>query len=171
MRWAALPRSINAGKPLKMADLRAFLEREGMAEVRTLLASGNAVFTCDGDATAIEARLKAAARDALALDTEWYVRSHDERAAIAAADPFPDATAARPKWVQLLFFHADVPLEALAATHAGPERLHAKGRELYVDYTDGIGESKLPQAMARAKLPPSTGRNWNTLLKLIEATA
>ena len=50
--------------------------------------------------------------------------------------------------------------------------MHAIGRELYVDYPDDIGHSKLPQAMARAKFPKAaTARNWNTLLKLIELTA
>jgi uncharacterized protein (DUF1697 family) len=174
MRWAALPRAINAGKPLAMADLRAFLTAEGMADVKTLLASGNAIFSCDAtDAREIEARLHTGAREKLALDTLWYVRSHADLVAIAAADPFPEATTARPKHVQVLFHREPVDptrVATLAASYSGPERLHAIGRELYVDYPDGIGESKLPAAMARAKLPPSTGRNWNTLLKLVEAT-
>ncbi len=175
MRWAALPRAINAGKPLAMADLRAFLTAEGMAEVKTLLASGNAIFSCDvEDGAALEARLHAAARDRLKLDTLWFVRNHADLAATAAANPFPDATAIRPNRVQVLFHHAPIApavIEALFTHHAGPERLHAVGRELYVDYPDGVGTSKLPSVMAKAKLPPSTGRNWNTLLKLVEATA
>lgn len=174
MRWAALPRAINAGKTLKMADLRAFLEAEGMREVRTLLASGNAVFWCDLDAETIEARLHAAACEKLALDTLWFLRSHADLAAIATANPFPEATATRPNHVQVLFHRQPVDpakIAALVATHGRPERLHAIERELYVDFAEGIGVSKLPQAMARANLPPSTGRNWNTLLKLVEATA
>jgi uncharacterized protein (DUF1697 family) len=168
-RRAALPRAINAGKPLKMADLRAFLEAEGMRAVQTLLASGNAVFDCDEDAAAIEARLAARARAVLSLDTDWFVRSHAELAAIRAADPFPEATAVRPAKVHVLFFHATVAMPALV--HDGPERMQAIGRELFIDFIEGIGDSKLPAAMARAKLPPSTGRNWNTLVKLVAATA
>ena len=77
MRWAALPRAINAGKPLAMADLRAFLAAEGMTEVKTLLASGNAIFCCDmEDSAALEARLHAASRDcpALRIDALGLVR-------------------------------------------------------------------------------------------------
>lgn len=173
-RWAALPRAINAGKTLKMSDLRALLEAEGMRDVKTLLASGNAVFTCEGDAASIEARLHQAACEGLKLDTLWFVRSHADLAAIAAADPFPEATAARPNHVQVLFHQGSVDpvrIAALAASYDGPERLHAIGRELYVDFPAGIGRSKLPPALAKATLPASTGRNWNTLLKLIEATA
>jgi uncharacterized protein (DUF1697 family) len=175
MRWAALPRAINAGKTLAMADLRTFLTAEGMADVKTLLASGNAIFSCDAtDASAIEEHLHTAAREKLALDTLWYVRSHADLVAIAAAAPFPEATTARPKHVQVLFHREPVDparIAALTASYGGPERLHAIGRELYVDYPDGIGESKLPPALTKAKLPASTGRNWNTLLKLVEATA
>ncbi|ONF96131.1 DUF1697 domain-containing protein [Sphingomonas jeddahensis] len=171
MRWAALPRAINAGKPLAMADLRAFLAGEGMGEVQTLLASGNAVFSCDEeDAGAIEARLQAAARSRLALDTDWFVRSHAELVSVTAANPFPDATIERPNRVLVLFHHAPVDPARLPVGYGGPERLHAIGRELFVDYPDGIGRSKLEPALNRAKLPPSTARNWNTLLKLVEAT-
>lgn len=168
-RWAALPRAINAGKTLKMADLRAFLEAEGMRDVATVLASGNAVFTCDDDAAAIEAHLHQAARATLALDTDWFVRSHDDLAAIAAVDPFPEATTARPNHVMVTFFAAAVDPAPLVR-YDGPERIRAIGREWHIDFPDGIGRSKLIPAMAKAKLPPSTGRNWNTLLKLVEAT-
>jgi uncharacterized protein (DUF1697 family) len=59
----------------------------------------------------------------------------------------------------------------VAAIYDGPERLHAIGRELYVDYPDDIGHSKLPQAMAKVKFPKAaTARNWNTLVKLVELT-
>lgn len=171
MRWAALPRAINAGKPLAMVDLRAFLADEGMRDVRTLLASGNAIFSCDEeDAGALEAQLHAAARTRLALDTEWFVRSHAELAAVAAANPFPDATAERPNRVLVMFHHAPVDPARLPTGYGGPERVHAIGREVFVDYPDGIGRSTLEPALNRAKLPPSTARNWNTLLRLVEAT-
>ncbi len=47
MRWAALLKSINAGKNVAMADLRDFLSAQGMRDVATLLASGNALFYSD----------------------------------------------------------------------------------------------------------------------------
>ncbi|OWK31731.1 DUF1697 domain-containing protein [Sphingomonas mucosissima] len=173
IRWAALPRAINAGKPLIMAELRALCERSGMGDVSAILSSGNVVFTCDADAQTIEARLKDAAKIDLELDTTWFVRSHAELAQIVAAAPFPDAIAARPNHVQVLF-HGQVldldRLRELAERHDGPEQMHPVGRELYVDYPAGIGRSKLPQLFNKAKMPLSTARNWNTLLKLVDAT-
>lgn len=173
MRWAALPRAINAGKPLTMAELRALCEGEGMRDVRTILASGNVVFTAEASAQAIEARLEQAAKAKLELDTTWFVRSDAELAEIAAASPFSDAIATRPNHVQVLFHRERLDPDRwreLIEHHDGPERMQAVGRELYVDYPDGIGRSKLPQLFAKAKLPPSTARNWNTLLKLVQAT-
>ena len=142
-----------------------------MTDVATLLTSGNAVFGCDMiDPRAIEARLEDAARQRLSLETDWFVRSHDELAAIAAADPFPDATATRPNRALVLFHHAPVDPARLPADYDGPERLVAVGREVIVDYAEGIGRSLLEPVLARAKLPPSTARNWNTLRKLVDAT-
>ena len=55
----------------------------------------------------------------------------------------------------------------VAELYAGPERLAAVGRELFVDYPDDIGHSRLPKAMSKACFPKrTTARNWNTVLKL-----
>ena len=174
--WAALLRGINAGVKLPMADWRAFLADQGMRDVKTLLASGNAVFTADeDDGAALEARLAAAMRAALGVDTGWFLRSHADLAAIVAADPFPDATAAHPNHVQVHFAREEVDpalVDRVAEIYDGPERLRAIGRELYVDYPDDIGHSKLPAAMKKLKLAlDSTGRNWNTVIKLVALTA
>ena len=174
MKWAALLQGINAGRKLNMAEFRAFLADRGLGEVQTLLASGNAVFGADEeDADALARALRPALAKALGVDTAWFLRSHAELAAIVAANPFPDAARDHPNHLLVHFHAAKVPQACLdALRHDGPERLQAIGRELYVDYPDDVGHSKLPQAMKRAKFPvEATARNWNTLLKLVEATA
>ena len=174
MKWAALLGAINAGHKLPMADLRAFLSDQGFGEVRTLLASGNAVFDADGtDAAKLEQRLRPALAEAFGIDTPWFLRSHAELGAVVAANPFPDAAEAHPNHLLVHFHAADVPKTCLEALrHDGPERLHTIGRELYVDYPDDVGHSKLPAAMKRAKFPKeATARNWSTVLKLAAATA
>eukprot|EP01035_Chromulina_nebulosa_P016631 gene16631-22051_t len=135
-----------------MADLRTFLADLGHGDVKTLLASGNAVFAADEtDAATLEAELERAAKATLGLDTAWLLRSHAELAAIVQANPFADAAAAHPNHL-LVHFHRDpVPAALLdALVHDGPERLRALGRELFVDYPEDIGHSKLPQAPWRA---------------------
>jgi uncharacterized protein (DUF1697 family) len=49
----------------------------------------------------------------------------------------------------------------------GREVVHADGSHLYAVYPDGIGRSRLTNAVMDAKLGTrGTGRNWNTILKL-----
>ena len=175
MRWAVLLKGLNiGGKRLPMPELKAFLEDLGFADVKTLLASGNAVFSADAkDGAKLEAKIEKVAAETLKLKTDWLVRDHAELAAIVRANPFPDAAKAHPNHL-LVHFHRDAFPAALLKDlkHEGPERLKAHGRELVVDYPEDVGHSKLAQAMAKAKFPKvATARNWNTLLKLAELTA
>ncbi len=169
MRWAALLRGVNVGgaRKLPMAELRAFLEAQRCREVRTLLASGNAVFEAEGHGAELEARLCAAAREALGLETEWLLRSGEELAAVVAACPFPDAAETRPERLHVVFHRHPFPAGLLPPAYDGPERLAPVGRELFIDYPDGAGRSALGPVMARAGFPKvATARNWNTVVKL-----
>ena len=62
------------------------------------------------------------------------------------------------------------PPEAVAALQgsiAGRELVRAVGRQAYVVYPDGIGRSRLTNAVIEKRLGTrGTGRNWNTVLKL-----
>jgi uncharacterized protein (DUF1697 family) len=171
-RWAAMLKGVNVGgnRKLPMAELKALVEALGFGEVRTLLASGNVVFAADGDAAEIEGRLEAALAKH-GCTTDVLLRDAAELRAIVAANPFADAARDHPNHL-LVFFHRepfpDGLIGKIAEIYQGPERLHAVGRELYVDFPENIGESKLLPAMAKAKFPKlSTGRNWNTVVKLI----
>lgn len=54
-----------------------------------------------------------------------------------------------------------------AAPLNGPERYHAVGRELFVDYPANIADPRLHLAMAKLGFPKAaTARNWNTVRKL-----
>jgi uncharacterized protein (DUF1697 family) len=58
----------------------------------------------------------------------------------------------------------------LTQAHKGPELLEIRGPEVYLYYPDGAGRSKLSGAFIEAKLNlAGTARNWNTIMKLIEA--
>lgn len=177
MRWAALLKGVNVGgnRKLPMADLRSFAEALGYSDVKTLLASGNLVFTADQtSADALERHLESEAETRLGLKTEFLVRNAADLAAIVAANPFQDQATERPNHL-LVHFHRDpVPptwVDAVLAENEGPEAIVAVGRELFVDYRDGIGDSKLPPLMIKARHRRlNTARNWNTLLKLLDLT-
>ncbi len=169
---AALLRGVNMGghKAVAMADLRAWAEKLGLRDVRTLLQSGNLVFrggTLKG--AALESKLEAAAIRGLALETTFHVRTADELEAIVAHNPFPDAAKRDPARLVVVFLKAApaaAAVGALVAANPGREQLEANGRHLYVVYPDGQGTSKLPALIDRLLKARGTARNWNTVLKL-----
>lgn len=177
MKRAALLRGVNlGGRKLLMSDLTAICEKLGHGDVRTLLASGNVVFECDGEPAAIEAELEKALA-AHGLTTDVMVRDHDELAAVLAADPWPEATADHPSHVLVAFHRDPFPrdaLDRLAAIHSGPERFYVANREFYTDFRSqqGMRDSMLVSTMRKAKFPTvATARNWNTVAKLVALTA
>ncbi|NML07976.1 DUF1697 domain-containing protein [Sphingomonas sp. G-3-2-10] len=171
-RRAALLKGVNVGgnRKLPMADLRKLVEDLGYGDVKTLLASGNVVFDAPGEATALETKLEAAL-ETLGVKTDILIRDAADIAKIIEDNPFADAAKDHPNHLMVHFHRDPFPdglIERIPDLYEGPERLHAVGRTLYVDFPRDIGHSKLPQAMARAKFPKlNTARNWNTVTKLL----
>ncbi len=171
----ALLRGINVGghAMVSMADVRAFLAELGFRDVRTLLQSGNAVFSGSArGGAALEARLEKAAAERLGLRPAFLVRSVEEWADVIARNPFPNEAQRDPGRLQVMFLKSAPAAPAVAALQAavtGPEVIRAGTRHLYITYPDGMGRSKLTGALIEKKLATTgTARNWNTVLKLAE---
>jgi uncharacterized protein (DUF1697 family) len=168
----ALLRAVNVGgrKVLK-DDLLGLAHDLGFDDAKTLLASGNLVLWGEGASDAeMEARLQEGLERRMGLRTEFMVRSPDELKAILAANPFPEVVEARPQHLVVNFLKSPIAaadVEVLRAAITGRERVEAHGKELYIDFIDGIGESMLDRDWKKTKKSPvGTGRNWNTVLKL-----
>jgi uncharacterized protein (DUF1697 family) len=178
VRYAALLRGINVGgnKKIAMAELRPMVESLGFTDAKTLLQSGNLVFTARAQSTAkLERTLEAATEKNLGVQCSYLVRDADEWEAIVAANPFPDMAASDPSHLALTVCREKpdaAALKALRAEARGDEELRAVGRELYIRYPDGMGESKLAIALSKNRLGTiCTARNWNTVLKIASALA
>jgi uncharacterized protein (DUF1697 family) len=171
--YVALLRGINVGghKRISMADLRDLLTRMGLADVRSLLQSGNLVFGANGrTATQLERLLEAEAEKRLGLQTDFFVRTAKEWKNVVAHNPFPKEAASDPGHLVMMFLK-DTPsvtgVKALQAAITGREVVRAAGKHLYIVYPDGIGRSRLTNAVIDKQLGTrGTGRNWNTVLKL-----
>lgn len=169
----ALLRGINVGghKPVAMAELRDFLTQLGFADSRSLLQSGNLVFRSDArTGHKLEGLLEAEAQKRLALQTDFFVRTAREWAAVVAGNPFRRQAERDPGHLVVMFLR-DEPeakdVTALQAAISGPEVVRADGRHAYIAYPDGIGHSRLTHALIEKRLGiRGTGRNWNTVLKL-----
>jgi uncharacterized protein (DUF1697 family) len=160
--FIALLRAVNVGGTgkLPMADLKSVCERAGLAKVRTYIASGNVVF----ESKSSEAKVKAALESRLAAyagkPVGVVVRTAAEMAAVLAANPFPEAP---PNRAVAIFLDRPPPGDALEAmTGQKGEEVRLGVREIYVHYPDGMADTKLKIACAKA----GTARNINTVAKL-----
>ena len=169
----ALLRGINVGghKLVSMADLRALLTQLGFADVRSLLQSGNLVFGATGRASAqLERVLEAEAEKRLGLRTSFFVRTTKDWRNVVEGNPFRKEATHDPGHLVAMFLK-DPPsasaVKALQEAITGPEVVVAAGKHLYIVYPDGIGRSRLTNALIDKQLGTrGTGRNWNTVLKL-----
>lgn len=177
----ALIRGINVGraKRVAMADLRALLTDLGYTDVRTLLQSGNAVFTVPGSArggtAAVEQAIERGLTDRLAVTARVLVRTPAQLAAAIDADPIGDRATEGSK--HFLGFLADPPSAATVAAvpHLGPDADTAPDEARFVDghlylwCPNGISKSTLWTVdWDRALGTAVTLRNWNTVTKLRE---
>jgi len=177
-RVVALLRAVNVGGTgkVKMAELCAVMTRLGLRDVKSLLQSGNVVFACDDPAdAALEVKLEAAVAKSLGVKTVFFVRTAREWNAIVANNPYPGEARDDPSHMHVMTFKqapAKKDVAALQAAIVGRETVTAVGKQAYFVYPDGVGTSKLTNALIERKLGLSgTARNWNTVLKLAAAVA
>ncbi|QAY77348.1 DUF1697 domain-containing protein [Sphingosinicella sp. BN140058] len=165
-RFIALLRGINVGghRKLPMADLRSLAEGLGLAGVRTYVASGNLVFSADGqDAGTLEVRLEGAIAERFGFAVDVIVREADHWARLAAGNPFPEQSAATPNYVMMTIGKrpaTDADVEALRPRAAADERVERVGEALWFWFGAGSGRSKLAAAPLRDVW---TARNWRTV--------
>jgi len=171
-RYIGLLRAVNVGgRKVTMKELREGAEALGYENCRTLVASGNLVFETKTTADAkLEAALEGMIEKTFGLFSEVMVRNPQDWAAIIKANPFPKKAKEDPAHLVVAIGKA-APDAALLAAYMKSfrekwdkgEQLKAVGRDIYIDYGDSIGQSKL---LLPKKLGPYTARNWNTVLKL-----
>ena len=171
--YVALLRGINVGghKQVAMADLRDLLTQVGFVDARSLLQSGNLVFRSDArTGSGLERLLETETENRLGLRTDWFVRTAQEWQAVVAHNPFRREAERDPARL-LVIFLKEAPevksVKGLQAAITGPEIVRAAGKHAYLVYPNGVGRSRLTNALIERKLGTSaTGRNWNTVLKL-----
>jgi uncharacterized protein (DUF1697 family) len=170
-RYVALIRGINVGraKRVAMADLRILLSRLGYSDVRTILNSGNVVFSGKREQpNRIGRRIEEAMSEQFGvsgrvtvLTAAEFARVVEENALVkVATDP------AR----LLVAFCSDASrlkqLEEVKRQEWAPEAMAAGSLAAYVWCSEGILESRLLQVVGRALGDATTTRNWATVGKI-----
>jgi uncharacterized protein (DUF1697 family) len=177
--YVALLFAVNVGgRSVPSSALRVLSAELGFAGSRTVVNSGNLVVATGssgaGSPDDVARLVRAGVTERFGVDAAVAVLTTARLAEVVDALPFPDAAREAPSHLQVLVGARDVDeagVARLAAEHGGTEQLAVAKGVLFVTYPDGIGRSRLTTAvLARAAGTPVTGRNWNTVTRLL-ATA
>jgi uncharacterized protein (DUF1697 family) len=162
--YAALLRAVNVGGTgkLAMSDLRALCEDCGFVNPATYIQSGNVVFASKRSEASVKKLLEQTLGKKLGKPADVLLRTRQELEALANANPFPKAP---PNRLITLFLDLPPPPGSLdEVVSPDGEQVAVSGRHVVIHYPDGLGRSKLKLP----KLGPATGRNLNTIRKLIQ---
>ena len=160
--FIALLRAVNVGGTgkLPMSELKAMCEELGFTAVRTYIASGNVVFATRKSEAAIKAALEKRLAAYTGKPVGVLVRTAAEMAQVLADNPFPKAA---PNRTMAVFLDRAPPADTLAGIRGQKdEEIRLGRREIYIHYGEGMGQSKLVIAAAKA----GTARNMNTVAVL-----
>lgn len=169
----AFLRGINVGGNtlIKMAALKEMFEAVGFKDAQTLLQSGNVVFTTKATPEAVAKKISAAIRRTFGVNVEVMVRTADDLRKVAKANPFAVAARDDPGHLVVTFLTSEPSAEAVKLLYAhknATEKFEVRGPHMYAHYPSGIGTSKFnPSLIERTLKVGGTGRNWNTVTKLI----
>ncbi|HTL41400.1 MAG TPA: DUF1697 domain-containing protein [Pseudolysinimonas sp.] len=167
-KYVGLLRGVNVGGvSMKMAELSAVVRELGYDDVKTVLASGNVLFTTTDAAAAAKGRLEQALRAAFGYEAWVHVLSVAQIEKIIAGYPYPRSDE---RHAYVVFVEKDSVRDDLLAVDLDPAIEQAKEGPGVIYWTVPKG-STLDSAMGKAQSasrhkPWLTTRNLNTLEKL-----
>lgn len=170
-RFVVLLRGVNVGKGNKvpMAQFRAALEDLGHEDVRTLLDSGNAVFSSTSRSAArLASGIADVVEERFGVATPVIVKSARDLEAIVEDAPFAPPESDRARFV--VAFAMDTralrELDSLASLVEPGERFAVTRRAAYLHCPGGLLKSRVGKALLGRTGCNVTTRNWATVLKL-----
>jgi uncharacterized protein (DUF1697 family) len=168
-------RGVNVGghNKIKMDALRALYVSLKLEDVTTFIQSGNVVFrTKERELAKVGKRIGDGIEKSFGFRPEVILRTVDEMRGVVARNPFAGRKDVEPGKLLVWFLAAEPEAEArkkVFTVKMEQEEIRIEERELYIYFPDGQGRSKLSMgAVERALKVSGTGRNWNSVLKLLE---
>ena len=161
---------------IKMDALCSLYESLKFRNCRTYLQSGNVVFATSGKLSErslaeISSRIETAIERKFGFRPSVILRTSDELRDVVARNPFAKRREIHPSKSLVGFMAGDASAEACAklrAINVGAEEVYFSARELYIYFPNGVGRAELSwSSIDRAMKIPITGRNWNTVTKLL----
>ena len=171
-RWIVLLRSTNVGRAnrVAMADLRGLLSDLGYSNVRTLLNSGNVVFTTSGSACREDPapRIQEALAERLAISARVVTLTGAGLDRVIKGNPL-SGVATDPSRLLVAFPTSEAvlsKLDDLVTRDWAPEALAVRTTAAYLWCPEGVSRSRLWFAVNAALGDAVTSRNWTTVLAL-----
>lgn len=168
-------RGINlaAHKRIKMDALRALYESLGLREPQTYVQSGNVLFkTRQQNLGPVAKQIESGIERSFGFRADVILRTTAELREVIAKNPFARRSGMDPARLLVTFLAADPGEEArekIRQIKADPEELWIDGRELFIYFPNGLARPKLSIPLIERTLKTSgTGRNWNSVRKLLE---
>lgn len=170
-RYLALLRGINVGraKRVSMADLRAAVESLGGTDVRTLLNSGNVVFSSGRKPSAT--KIEAAVLERTGVESRVTVMAGDELAGAVHDCPLLDVADDQTRLaLAVLASREDADkIRQLTERDWAPEALAVGRRVAYIWCPEGFAGSGVSEAIHDVVGDRVTTRNWSTIRKILAA--
>jgi uncharacterized protein (DUF1697 family) len=171
--FVALLRGINVGsaRKLPMAELRALCSKRGLHRPETYIQSGNLIVDADSDADGLRTLLEKEIKAQFGFGVDVVVRAASAWRKYIDVNPFADDANISPNKLHLYLsrdrLHSGAAKVLEQRAQSG-ERIRTAGPALWIDYgVRGVAGSKLtPTFIDNACGSPTTGRNWNTVLKI-----
>ena len=167
-------RGVNVGghNKIKMDALRDLYESLGLRDAQTYVQSGNVVFRTEAkDLAGLAKRIEDAIERKFGFRPSVIARTTADLRDAIARNPFAKRRGIDASKLLVTFLAAAPSPDArdeIVKIKAGPEEVRIDGRELFVYFPDGMGRSKVWPAIEKALKKSGTGRNWNTVTKLLE---
>jgi uncharacterized protein (DUF1697 family) len=171
MTQVALIRGINLGpnKRVSMAALKAACERMGFTNVRTLLNSGNVVFSTRLSPKSAAAKIERALEQELKVPASVLVLTAEDLRAAAEANRFASAAANHSRLFVGFLWELVKELDALRQRDWGKEQIALGPGVAYLWCPESF-ETPLVKAFHKVVGTGVTVRNWATVQKLLALT-
>ena len=168
-------RGVNVGghNRIKMDALRALYESLKLRDPQTYIQSGNVIFrTEERNLVRLAKRVQNGIERSFGFRPAVIVRTASELRDVIARNPFAKRRGIEPSKLLVTFLASDPGADArdqVRRMKTAPEELRIEGRELYIYFPNGMARPKLSwAALEKALKTPGTGRNWNSVTKMLE---
>lgn len=158
---------------IKMDELRRVCGTVKLRDAQTYVQSGNIVFRTDErDLERLTKKIQSAIERKFGISPRLVLRTAAELRDVVARNPFAKKRGVEPNKLAVIFLASEPTAEARAAAlkiQAEPEEWHLHAREAFIYFPNGMARPKLSWPTIERRLKTTgTGRNWNTVTKLLE---